>query len=74
MICTATSPYAFMAWCLIKHGDYFTLNYWLQRLNLKDKSVRMMGILIIKYSNISVLFPMRQELHNKSANALHYIT
>jgi len=33
----------------------------------------MMGILIIKYSHISVLFSMRQELQNKSANALHYI-
>jgi hypothetical protein len=62
-----------MAWCLIKHRDYFTFNYWLQRLNLKDKSVRMMGILIIRYSHISVLFSMRQELHNKSANALLYI-
>jgi len=33
----------------------------------------MMGILIITYIHISVLFSMRQELHNKLANALHYI-
>jgi len=56
---TSTPQYAFMAWCLFKHGDNFTLLYLYFDYVASDRNLHVLGVTLKESSQSALIsFPI----------------